>query len=410
VAFDVDGVFLRGLFLSRVARSTGPWTWTRSMWLGLLLKTGLRDIRTVVERAYSFQAGLPLERLLAVGDSLKLARGAGELCGDLKRAGYEVVLVSAGVPQQIVEKIASRVGADGARGVLLETSDGVLTGRLKGDRHSGAGKRDGLAEMLSERGLGWADATVVVDDASNRELVASAWRSIGVNPEWPILRSATFVLYTRDLREILEFLPEGYRSGVTLQRTVIRHEAFRKAIHSCSIVIPLLAVWSRSFTLWLVGVVSALYLGSELLRFAGVALPVFSTVTWRAMRPGEPRGVVLGPFLFGVGIWSAVAFFEPRAATVGVLVLAIGDSAASLVGKAFGSTVLPYNPGKTLMGSLSLFAVGVVIAIFFVSVPWALLVGAVASVVESLPLGPFDNLLLPVATSGIVAAALAWPL
>jgi hypothetical protein len=49
----------------------------------------------------------------------------------------------------------------------------------------------------------------------------------------------------------------------------------------------------------------------------------------------------------------------------------------------------------------------VVIAIFFVSVPWALVVGAVASIVESLPLGPFDNLLLPLATSGAVAAALA---
>jgi phytol kinase len=407
VAFDVDGVFLRGLFLSMVARETGPWTWLRSMWLGLLLKTGLIGIRAVVERAYAFQRGVPLDKLLAVADSLHLTRGATELCADLKGMGYDVVLVSAGVPQQVVERIASRVGADGAYGVLLETTDGALTGRLLEDRHSEAGKREGLARMLRERGLTWADATVVVDDASNRELVDTAWRSIGVNPEWPILRSANFVIYTRDLREILEFFPEGYESGVTIQDAAIRHEAFRKAIHSCSVVIPVLALWSKVFTLWLVGGVSLLYVGSELLRFAGVAMPVFSGVTWRAMRPGEPRGMVLGPFLFGVGIWVAVAFFEPVAAAVGVLVLAIGDSAASLVGKAFGSTVLPYNPGKTLLGSLSLFAVGVVIAIFFVSVPWALVVGAVASIVESLPLGPFDNLLLPLATSGAVAAALA---
>ena len=124
-------------------------------------------------------------------------------------------------------------------------------------------------------------------------------------------------------------------------------------------------------------------------------------------RPSEPRTVVVGPFLFGVGIFSVVAFFEPAAATVGVLVLAIGDSAASIVGKTFGNTTLPYNPGKTLLGSLSLFAVGVLVAIFFVSVPWALLVGAVASLVESLPLGPSDNLLLPLATAGVVALALA---
>ena len=67
----------------------------------------------------------------------------------------------------------------------------------------------------------------------------------------------------------------------------------------------------------------------------------------------------------------------PRAgATVGILVLAVGDSVASLAGRAFGSTALPHNPGKTLVGSFSLFAVGVIIATFFVSVPWALAVGA----------------------------------
>ena len=407
VAFDVDGVFLRGLFLSRVASATSAWIWIRSMWLGFLLKIGVLDIRQVVERAYAFQKGIPLQRLLATGDSLRLAHGVHKLCARLKQAGYQVVLVSAGVPQQVVERIASNVDADGAYGVLLEEADGVLTGRLLGDRHSARGKKDGLWRMLRERGFSWADATVVVDDDSNIEVVEAAWRSIGVNPEWRILRRADFVTYTRDIYEILEFFPEGHSAGVTLRQTAILHEAFRKAIHSCSIAIPLLAAWSKAVTLWLVAGVTAMYLLSELMRFVGVAVPVFSAITWRAMRPSEPRSIVVGPFLFGVGIFALVAFFPPAAATVGVLVLAIGDSAASLVGRAFGNTTLPYNPGKTLLGSLSLFAVGVLVAIFFVSVPWAILVGVVASLVESLPLGPSDNLLLPLATAGVVVMALA---
>jgi len=406
VAFDVDGVFLQGLFLSRVASTTSAWIWIRSMWLGFLLKLGLTGLSRVVERAYSFQRGVPIKQILDVGDSLRLVHGARELCAELRDAGYYVVLVSAGVPQQVVERIAYHVGADGAYGVMLEASEGILTGRLLGDRHSARGKKEGLWQMLQERGLTWSDATVVVDDASNTDIVAAAWRSIGVNPEWRILRKADFVVYTRDLREILEFFPEGYTAGVTLRQAVILHEAFRKAIHSCSVVIPILAVWWKTPTLWLVGSVTVTYLLSEVMRLLGVAVPVFSAVTWRAMRPSEPRTVVMGPLLFGVGIFSVVAFFEPAAATVGVLVLAIGDSAASLVGKTFGNTTLPYNPGKTLLGSLSLFAVGVLVAIFFVSAPWALLVGAVASLVESLPLGPSDNLLLPLATAGVVALAL----
>jgi phosphoserine phosphatase len=115
----VDGVFLQGLFLSRVASATSAWKWIRSMWLGLLLKVGVLDIRQVVERAYALQSGMPLERLLSIGDSLNLAHGARELCAKLKEVGYHVVLVSAGVPQQVVERIASHVGADGAYGVLL---------------------------------------------------------------------------------------------------------------------------------------------------------------------------------------------------------------------------------------------------------------------------------------------------
>lgn len=407
VAFDVDGVFLRGLFLSRAASATSAWVWIRTMWLGFLLKLGVISVRQAVERAYYLQRGMTLERLLRVGDSLRLAHGAGELCADLKRAGYSVVLVSAGVPQQVVERIATNVGADGAHGVLLEVRDGTLTGRLLGDRQSGRGKRNALDRMLRERGFSWAEATVVVDDASNVEIVSAAWRSVAVNPEWRILRMADFVAYTRNLHEILEFFPEGYTSGFTLRETAIRHEAFRKAIHSCSVVIPVLAHWSRPLTLWLIGIVTLVYLVSESMRLVGIAVPLFSSVTWRAMRPAEPRMVVAGPFLFGLGIFLVVAFFPPAAAAVGVLVLAIGDSAASLIGRAFGNTVLPYNPGKTLLGSLSLFAVGVLIAIFYVPVPWALLVGVVASLVESLPLGPSDNLLLPLATAGVVAAAMA---
>jgi phytol kinase len=153
--------------------------------------------------------------------------------------------------------------------------------------------------------------------------------------------------------------------------------------------------------------VTLLFLFSELCRLSGLALPVFANVTWRAMRATESRGIAAGPILFGVGIWLAIAVFSRPAATAGVLILAIGDSVASLVGRAFGNTLLPHNPGKTLMGSLSLFAVGAIIAMFYVSLPWALLVGAVASFVESLPLGPSDNLLLPLATSWAVTLALA---
>ena len=119
----------------------------------------------------------------------------------------------------------------------------------------------------------------------------------------------------------------------------------------------------------------------------------------------EARGVALGPVLFGVGIWLTLFLFPHAAATAGILVLAVGDTAASLMGRAFGRTLLPHNPGKTVLGSLSLFAVGVIIAIFYVPLPWALLVGVTGTVVESLPIGAYDNLFLPLTVATVMSVA-----
>jgi phytol kinase len=383
VAFDVDGVLLRRLFLVRIAWQRGPWIWVRSLWLGLLLKVGLISVRRAVEGAYALQRGTTIEELLHASDALDLAPGAAEVCSRLRAAGYVVVLVSAGVPQQVVERIGARVGADASYGILLEAEDGALTGRLTGDRHTPSGKRAVLDAALRSRGFRWSD----------------------VNPERQIVRRASFVIHTTNLLEILEFFPEGYEVGVTPQWLAVRHEFFRKTIHACAVFVPLIAFWSKGFALWLVAAVTLLFLLSEVLRLQGVAIPLFAAVTWRALRSHESRGIVMGPVLFGVGIWLTIAVFSPEAAACGVLILAIGDSVASLVGRAFGYTLLPHNPRKTLIGSFSLFGVGVIVAIFYVSLPWALLVGAVASVLESLPVGAADNFLLPMGTAATLTLA-----
>ncbi len=405
VAFDVDGVLLRGLFLWRLAWRSNPWILLRSLWLGFLLKTGAVPVEVAVEAAYRYQRGRSIDELLSLADSIALRKGAAECCARLRSLGYEIVLVSAGVPEQVIERIAARVGADDGRGVPLETVDGRLTGRLIGNLHSGEGKRRSLERFLQERGYEWSDTTVVVDDRSNTEIVESAWRSIAINPEYPILPLSSFVIHTRDLREILEFFPEARRFGYSPSEAAARHEVFRKALHACAVAVPFVALWWHGFALWLVGSVTLLLVLSEVFRQLGVALPFFADVTWKAMRPEEERGIVGGPILYGVGIWLALQLFPLEAASVGIFVLALGDSLASLAGRAFGSTLLPHNPRKTFVGSLTVFGVGAVIAMLYVPVPSALLVGLVASVLESLPIGALDNTLLPVVTAATVVVS-----
>ena len=82
------------------------------------------------------------------------------------------------------------------------------------------------------------------------------------------------------------------------------------------------------------------------------------------------------------------------------------DGAASLMGRLFGRTVLVYNRQKTIVGSLTVFAVGAVVAMSYLPLGWSLAVGVVASILESLPLGAYDNLLLPLVSAGMVSVAL----
>jgi len=407
VAFDVDGVLLRRLFLVSAARDAGLIVWLRTLWLGFQLKVGAIDVRQAVERAYRLLAGRTMADLLATGASLRLTDGAEELCTRLRECGYLVVLVSAGVPQEVLERMAAHLGAQAAYGVLLERLDGRLTGQLLGERHSARGKRRSLERILERWGAGWHETTVIVDDTSNMDIVEAAWRSIAVNPEVAVTKRASFVLHTGNLMELLEFFPEGHTTGITPHWLAVRHELFRKGIHICAVVVPLIAGWNRPFALWLVSSVTLLFVLSEVFRLLGVALPVFSFVTWRSMRAGEARGIVLGPLLYGLGIWLVLRFFPLPAATVGILTLAVGDGVASIMGRMFGKTPLLHNPAKTFVGSLSLFGVGAIVAMFYVSVPWALAVGLAVSLLESLPIGAFDNLLLPLASAGMVSLAVA---
>ena len=144
VAFDVDGVLLRRQFLVSAARDAGPIIWLRTLWLGFQLKVGAIDVRQAVEGAYRLLEGRTMADLFATGESLRLTDGALELCTRLRECGYLVVLVSAGVPQEVLERMAAYLGAQAAYGVLLERLDGRLTGNLLGERQSARGKRRSL--------------------------------------------------------------------------------------------------------------------------------------------------------------------------------------------------------------------------------------------------------------------------
>jgi phytol kinase len=67
-----------------------------------------------------------------------------------------------------------------------------------------------------------------------------------------------------------------------------------------------------------------------------------------------------GAFFFMLGIFLTAALFWEHAG-VAILVLAIADAAATLVGSFFRSARLPYNRRKTVLGSAAFFFAAVLV-------------------------------------------------
>jgi len=114
-------------------------------------------------------------------------------------------------------------------------------------------------------------------------------------------------------------------------------------------------------------------------------------------RDPEPLGVSCATLL-GVGYLLAGLLFPPPAAAAGMAALALGDPAAAVVGRWYGSRRRLAR--KTWAGSLACFG-GAMLGILLVpgfGLPAAAAGGAMAALVERRA-GPLDNVLVPVAVA-----------
>jgi dolichol kinase len=101
-------------------------------------------------------------------------------------------------------------------------------------------------------------------------------------------------------------------------------------------------------------------------------------------------------------VLATALFFPPIPARVGIFALAFGDGCASLAGILWGRTPHPFAKGKTVSGSLACFT-AIILSTFAVihNAAASLVTALVGSVLESIPLGDWDNVVLPLALAGL---------
>ena len=195
-------------------------------------------------------------------------------------------------------------------------------------------------------------------------------------------------------------------SGLSIP-SELRTEVVRKTIHFFIAFTPFMAAINRPFTMFVLAFGTLSYTYIEKLRLCGINIPLISLLVGMASRPRDSGRFVMGPVTLGLGAFLALLLYPPEAAAIAIYALAFGDGFASLIGKFFGRLRPDFLSGKSIEGSLACFT-AVLICAYGVSFDMRVAVAAAftAMLVETLPLGDYDNLALPVTVGVAVHFAL----
>ena len=155
-----------------------------------------------------------------------------------------------------------------------------------------------------------------------------------------------------------------------------------------------------------------------LVTFLASPYSPFKNIGWgfNGLSEITEEGHTLGPLFYAVSYTLLAMFFasKPHIIAAGILPMAYGDSAASIVGERYGRRKYTFFAEKSVEGTMAMFFISFLIftfslvyfsALYPISVlemvPHALAVAAVTAFVEGVSPVSFDNLAVPI--SGALA-------
>jgi phytol kinase len=131
-------------------------------------------------------------------------------------------------------------------------------------------------------------------------------------------------------------------------------------------------------------------------------------------RSGDPREILRGPLFYGI-IFVILTIAYWKYSPIGIVALMLmcgGDGLADIMGRRLGKVKLPWNKGKSVVGSMGMFLGGWVLSVLVVwiysvsgvfsqPIQFYLLpitiIAVVGTLVESLPLKDIDNITVTMA-------------
>ena len=190
----------------------------------------------------------------------------------------------------------------------------------------------------------------------------------------------------------------------------LKNELLRKAIHLCSVVIPISYYFiEKNIILIIVGTGMVFMILLDLLRKVIPQLDSFYLKTLghvlRDYEVDTKRHFFTGGTFYAIGIFVTVLFFKREIAAPAILIMILCDTFAALIGRKFGKHNL-WN--KSFEGSTAFFVIGLLIVFLTPKITtgineYIIAIAAlfITTIVEALPVEIDDNLSIPI-TFGII--------
>lgn len=135
----------------------------------------------------------------------------------------------------------------------------------------------------------------------------------------------------------------------------MNREYLRQLIHASGIFIVFLSYFLNPTILILICIATVLIVEALFKIDKFRKIPFFSFILRNCKRKEDEKGFVY----FFLGIILTIYLFQFNMAVVNaaIIILLLGDSASTIVGKKYGKKTLPFNKQKTIVGTLTFFVV-----------------------------------------------------
>ncbi len=204
VVFDVDGTLTRA-YSSWQYLHECLGTWDRGRRYAEQFHQGTITYEEWAQLDASLWKDLPLQRVQQITDNIPYVDGAREVITTLRKAGFKVILLSAGL-SLATERINKEIGVDDSLANELIVTDGFLTGEVKVNV-SFNNKDEALRSILQRFDAQIDECAAVGDDETMIALFEKVDLRIAFNPRSKLVEEhADVVVRGNDLREVLAHL------------------------------------------------------------------------------------------------------------------------------------------------------------------------------------------------------------